>query len=208
MTQPKLIKPPRFQRSILPDPRSYEDNLFVIVEPSGVKNVWFSNGTTWLPIGASSGGAWGAVAGQISDQTDLVSILNAKLSVIQVESAVAAAGVTDLSFATSQLQSVIGAAVITSFGVVPAGTVKYLRFGGVNTLTFNATSLITPTGANITTAAGDSAMLVSLGGGNWRVMAFSPAFVTASGGGSSTGIDGGTPSSNYAGASAINGGTP
>lgn len=43
----------------------------------------------------------------------------------------------------------------------------YLRFSGALILTYNATSLILPGSANITTAAGDTAILESLGSGNW-----------------------------------------
>jgi hypothetical protein len=43
-----------------------------------------------------------------------------------------------------------------------------LRFAGILILTYNATSLILPTAANITTAAGDTAIFISEGSGNWR----------------------------------------
>jgi hypothetical protein len=51
---------------------------------------------------------------------------------------------------------------------VAAGTLRILEFEGALTLTHNATSLILPGGANITTAAGDTALIVSEGAGNWR----------------------------------------
>ena len=51
-----------------------------------------------------------------------------------------------------------------------AGRPTILVFDGVLTLTHNATNLILPTGANITTAAGDSCLVVSEGGDVARVV--------------------------------------
>jgi hypothetical protein len=51
-----------------------------------------------------------------------------------------------------------------------------LTFAGVLTLTHNATSLILPNnGSNIVTAAGDCAIAVALGSGNWRVVSYQAA---------------------------------
>lgn len=55
------------------------------------------------------------------------------------------------------------------------GTIKKVIFSGVLTLTYNATSLILPGAANITTAAGDTMEVISLGSGNVRVLFYSPA---------------------------------
>jgi hypothetical protein len=55
-----------------------------------------------------------------------------------------------------------------------------MRFSGALTLTHNGTSLILPNnGGNITTAAGDSADAIYLGGGNWAVLWYSQANGTA-----------------------------
>jgi hypothetical protein len=61
-----------------------------------------------------------------------------------------------------------------------------VQFSGALTLTHNATSLILPGGASITTAAGDVAYFVSLGSGNWRCTGYQKASGAAvvSGGGS------------------------
>lgn len=61
-----------------------------------------------------------------------------------------------------------GTTTITAFDTVQAGTQRTVVFAAARTLTHNATSLILPTGANITTAANDTADFVSLGSGNWR----------------------------------------
>lgn len=70
---------------------------------------------------------------------------------------------------------ITGTTTITSFGTVAAGVVRKVRFAAALTLTHNATSLILPGGANITTAAGDTLEAVSLGSGNWFVRQYQRA---------------------------------
>lgn len=64
--------------------------------------------------------------------------------------------------------SITGTTTITGFDTIASGARRLLVFAGALTLTHNGTSLILPTGSSITTAAGDAAMFVSLGSGNWR----------------------------------------
>lgn len=90
------------------------------------------------------------------------------------ETTVASATTTDLGAVTSNKVSISGTTTITGFGTVAAGVQKWGRFTGALTLTYNATSLILPGAANITTVAGDSFMAVSLGSGNWVVENYSP----------------------------------
>lgn len=85
---------------------------------------------------------------------------------------IASATTTDLSTATGNVVDITGTTTITGFGTLQSGSVMFLRFTGALLLTHNATSLILPTGANITTAAGDEAIMVSLGSGNWRCANF------------------------------------
>ncbi len=73
-------------------------------------------------------------------------------------------------------------ATVTSFGTVQAGAHRYLAFADVNTLTHNATSLILPGAANITTATGDALIAVSLGSGNWKVISYQRAAAIPTGG--------------------------
>ena len=96
-------------------------------------------------------------------------------------SALAAASTVDLSSATGNFLHITGAATISSFGSVTAGARFVLVFDGVCTLTYNATSLILPGTANITTAANDCCMIVSEGSGNWRVVGYFP--ISGGGGG-------------------------
>jgi hypothetical protein len=81
---------------------------------------------------------------------------------------VASATTTDIGAAASQNVRVTGTTTITGLGTVAAGTFRRVRFAAALTLTHNATSLILPGAANVTTAAGDVAEFVSEGSGNWR----------------------------------------
>jgi hypothetical protein len=80
---------------------------------------------------------------------------------------IASATTTDIGAATAEFVDVTGTTTITGLGTIAAGIVRTLRFTGALTLTHNGTSLILPTGANITTAANDTAEFRSLGSGNW-----------------------------------------
>jgi hypothetical protein len=69
---------------------------------------------------------------------------------------------------------------------------RFVAFDGVLTLTYNATSLILPTAASITTEAGDAALFVSEGSGNWRCLGYWRASGASIGGAASlqgTGLD-------------------
>jgi hypothetical protein len=85
---------------------------------------------------------------------------------------VASATTTDIGAAASGNVNITGTTTITGFGTVAAGTYRRVRFAGALTITHNATSLITTTGEDIETAAGDLALMISLGSGNWRMLAF------------------------------------
>jgi len=72
--------------------------------------------------------------------------------------------------------TISGTTTINSFGSnCTAGHLKIVTFSGALTLTYNAVSMILPGAANIQTAAGDQAVVVSLGSGNWQVVAYTPA---------------------------------
>lgn len=86
---------------------------------------------------------------------------------------IASAATTNLVNATGNEIHITGSATITSFGTVPAGTQFFLIFDATPTLTYNATSMILNTGAtNYTCAAGDRAIALSEGSGNWSVTVF------------------------------------
>lgn len=81
----------------------------------------------------------------------------------------------DLGAVAGLFHDITGTTEIQGFGTVSAGIWKVLQFDGALQLTHNATSLILPGGANITTAAGDMLMTTSEGSGNWRVNWYVPA---------------------------------
>jgi hypothetical protein len=81
---------------------------------------------------------------------------------------------------------ITGTTTITSIGTLGIGTVVTLHFDGALTLTHNATDLVLPGGANITTAAGDEFTFVEYASGDWRcigyVLASGEAIVGGGGG--------------------------
>ncbi|MDX8438341.1 hypothetical protein [Mesorhizobium australafricanum] len=87
----------------------------------------------------------------------------------------ASAATVNLANSTGTLINVTGTVTITALGTIAAGAERVLVFAGALTLTHNATSLILPGAANITTAAGDIAVMRSLGGGNWRCIGYQRA---------------------------------
>jgi hypothetical protein len=88
---------------------------------------------------------------------------------------IASATTTDLSAATGDFVDITGTTTITGLGTVAAGREMVLRFTGALTFTHNATSLILPGAANITTANGDVAIMRSLGSGNWKCTVYTKA---------------------------------
>lgn len=84
---------------------------------------------------------------------------------------VASAATCNIGLDASNLVTVTGTATITSLGVVAAGVQRTVVFDGALTLTHSA-GLILPGAASIVTAAGDSAVFQSLGGGNWRCTSY------------------------------------
>lgn len=64
---------------------------------------------------------------------------------------------------------ITGTTTITSFPTKGVGTIVTLQFDGALLLTHNATSLILPGGANITTAAGDTLSMYEHSSGNWTI---------------------------------------
>lgn len=97
-----------------------------------------------------------------------------RLEGIQVN--VASAATVDIGSQASSSINITGTTTITSFGTVYSG-IKALRFAGVLTLTHNATTLILPTAANITTQAGDQCFVAPNANPatGWRVLGYERA---------------------------------
>ena len=100
-------------------------------------------------------------------QADLQAI-QAGVRYLRSQDTIASAGTTDLGTKDAESLTISGTTTITALGTVSAGIIKRCVFSGALTLTYNATSLILPGNANITTTAGDTAEFESLGSGNWR----------------------------------------
>jgi hypothetical protein len=83
----------------------------------------------------------------------------------------ASATIADIGGQNSMFVEISGTTTITSFGTNYNGP-RFLRFSGALTLTHNASTLILPDGANITTAAGDTCIALPTSGG-WYVSAYS-----------------------------------
>jgi len=89
-------------------------------------------------------------------------------------STLTAAATVNLALATGNFVHVSGTTSITSFGTLPAGARFILYFEDAVVVTYNATTLIIPGAANITTTAGDCMMVISEGSGSWRVVGYFP----------------------------------
>ena len=92
------------------------------------------------------------------------------------EQDIASAATVDIGGLNTTIARITGTTTITSFGTNYNGP-RYVRFAGALTLTHNATTLILPGGANITTAAGDRAILTPVGNpaSGWQVLAYEVA---------------------------------
>lgn len=124
-----------------------------------------------------------------------------------VEISVASATTCDIGAVLSSRVAVTGTTTITSFGT-STYRIRYVRFTGALTLTHNATTLYLPGEANITTAAGDTAIFTSDGSGNWKCHSYQLA-ATAPGDGpvGATGPTGPTGSAGATGATGPTGAT-
>lgn len=118
------------------------------------------DGTSWLPQGFidSSNHVWVPPVGGGT----IVSLSSATT--------------TDLGSVPQSTVSITGTTTITGFGSsAVVGTRHTMIFGGILSLTYNATSMILPGAASITTAAGDVAEAIYLGSSNWRVVNYQRA---------------------------------
>lgn len=117
--------------------------------------------------GGPGGIAGGAGSGTSFTGGTLTSALNEAPTVT-----IASASTVNIGAAAANSIIISGGATINAFDTIAAGVRRLLVFSGTPVLTHNATSLINPTGASITVVAGDTAEVVSLGSGNWRVTSY------------------------------------
>lgn len=100
-----------------------------------------------------------------------------------LEESVASAATCSIGAVQTAAVNITGTTTITSFGT-GTNKLRIVRFAGALTLTHNATSLILPSGANITTVAGDTAIFTSDSSSNWRCRSYMRADGTSVGGAS------------------------
>lgn len=90
---------------------------------------------------------------------------------------IASAASVAIGAAASNTIIISGTTGITSFDTIAAGARRLVRFSGILLLTHNATSLVLPGNANITTAVNDVAEFLSFGSGNWVCTSYSRASI-------------------------------
>lgn len=132
-----------------------------MADVSGTLRAWSTTASNNAPGGSTSIGT-----GLDDNLREIQKVIRQYLA-SQGSNMVSAATV-DLATADGFYVHITGTTAITAFGTEPAGIQYLLEFDGILTLTYNATSLILPGAANITTAAGDMALVISLGSGNWK----------------------------------------
>jgi len=134
-----------------------------------------SNLYSWSTTAASNSPAGGTAVGTGLDDNlrEIQAVVRQDLASLGAD--IASATTTDLGAVAGLKHNITGTTTITGFGTVASGIWKILKFGGALTLTHNATSLILPGAANITTAANDVAIVISEGSGNWRCVSYWPA---------------------------------
>lgn len=138
--------------------------------------LWADTATGLLKIRNAANSAWIEVGTLASTNLGIVVLsagqqMTGSLNLDAFED-VASAGTTNIGAATSNFVRITGTTTITSFGTIAAGVWRIVRFAGALTLTHNGTSLILPGTANITTAANDRLLAISLGSGNWIVIQY------------------------------------
>ncbi|MCZ0734600.1 DUF2793 domain-containing protein [Phreatobacter sp. AB_2022a] len=131
-----------------------QDGMSVVLAGTSARLQY--NGTAW---GID---ALGATGGRLTGPLDWASAVD-----------VASAPTVDLGAVNSNLVNITGATAIAAFGTAANGVWRLVRFADALVLTHGA-SLALPSGANIVTATGDWALLVS-GDGVWQCAGYTRA---------------------------------
>lgn len=114
--------------------------------------------------------------GTIADNTDIATRLplaGGKMTGAFNEATavtIATAATMSIGAVAANTLKTTGTVTVTSLGTGNDGDFRRVIFGGAGVLTHNATSLILPTAANITTAVDDVGEFISLGGSNWKCL--------------------------------------
>ncbi len=151
-------------------------SLSLTLPADGSTFLWFDDATKTKLVIKDSGGSIipHGTKDYLSGEFDLTSsslTLGGVLNLSQGAN-IASAATTNIGAATGNYVVVTGTTTITALGTAQAGAERLVQFDNTLTLTYNATSLILPGSANITTAAGDVAHFLSLGSGNWNAVRY------------------------------------
>jgi hypothetical protein len=167
----------------------------VIAKADNAGGTEASVGTSWFSI--EHNGVYGVSATPASTTEVLTGTDNSKVVTSDALAALWEQGSDVASASTISLGeggyfNITGTTTITDidFGTDKAGRKAVLKFAGVLTLTHSGSTLILPTGANIVTAAGDTATFISEGSDVVRCVGYQRADGTAlaaSGGGGGSG---------------------
>lgn len=128
--------------------------------------------TIGQPSGIASLGADGKVP---LDQLSAYVVDGAKINTIATD--IVSASTLNLDSATGEIVNITGTTTITAL-TLTAGIKRFVRFTGILTLT-NGASLVLPSGANITTASGDTAVFIGYASGIVRCVSYTKADGTA-----------------------------
>jgi hypothetical protein len=140
---------------------------------------WWADTTTGLlKIRNAANSAWITVGTLASVNLGLLALSGGTMTgALELDAFedVAAAATCNIGAATSNLVRITGGTTITSFGTAAAGVWRVVRVSAGFVLTYNSTSLILPSGQNVSTAADDGFLAISLGSGNWIVLLYQRA---------------------------------
>lgn len=149
-----------------------DEGILAYVQDEDVDYKW--SGSAWASV--SSGTTYASTTEQLTGaETAKASNPDTVAALWEQGSDVASSGT--ISIGEGGYFNVTGTTTITDidFATDKAGRKAWVKFAGILTLTHNASTLILPTGANITTAAGDTACFVSEGSDVIRCVAYNRA---------------------------------
>lgn len=139
-----------------------------MADVSSTLRAWSATAASNLPIGTTTVGT-----GLDDNLREIQAVLRQYLA--SPGANIASATTTNLATATGLHVHITGTTTITGLGTESAGIYYLLEFDDALTLTHNATTLDLPGDANITTVAGDMALMLSKGAGNWKCVYYTRA---------------------------------
>lgn len=138
----------------------------------GTTNYLRADGSWAAPPGSGLSGATNAQA--IAQSSNALAVTPANLAAVLGPGSDNTGGATITMGDGAYFKLITSTTAITGFVFTDdaVGREAWVEFNTVRVLTYNATSLITPGSANITTEVGDVALIRSLGSNNFRVMSY------------------------------------